>query len=61
MKATAKNIAKYVNESMDRHPSSNNISIGLPNLPKVTMDALKNNYGFKVVRREFLGYVHFER
>lgn len=69
MKPTAKNIARYANERMDREvilhgkvlPPSNNISIYLPKLNKHTLESLRNNYNFKVVRPEFLGYIYFER
>ncbi len=63
MKLTAKNIARYVIDRMDNGSvRSNNISIGLPKLNKNTLEALRNNYNFKVVREEgILGYVHFER
>ena len=70
MKPTARNIAEYVNKQLDRDITvkgkplykSNNIAISLPKLNKNTLEALRNNYNFKVVRVEgFLGYVYFER
>ena len=62
MKPTARNIAKYVNDSMDRGIKTNNVSIGFPKLNKNTLEALRNNYNFSCVRVEgILGYVHFER
>ena len=63
MKPTAKNIAKYVTDRMDNGSvKSDNISIGLPKLNKNTLEALRNNYNFKVVREEgILGYVYFKR
>ena len=61
MKPTAKNIAEYVNKQMDKPDHTNNLGVYLPNLNKNTLEALKNNYNFKTVRREFLGYVYFER
>ena len=61
MKATAKSIARYVNEQLDQG-KGNNISIGLPKLRKVTLEALRDNYNFTTVRDEgFMGYVHFKR
>jgi hypothetical protein len=60
MKATAKNIAKYVNDKLDKY-DLNNISVCFGKLNKHTLYALQNNYGFKEVRREFSGYVYFRR
>ena len=60
MKPTAKNIAAYVNKSMDRS-GIDNVSVCLPKLPAVTLAALRNNYNFTTVQREFMGYIHFER
>lgn len=62
MKVTAKNIAAYVNQTLDKDKPINNVAISLPKLNKHTLEALRNNYNFKVVREEhFLGYVYFER
>ena len=66
MKPTAKNISRYINDQLDKHSldkhSSNNISVSMPKLKKQTLEALRNNYNFKIVRVEgFMGYVHFER
>lgn len=58
MKPTCKNITEYVNKRLNA-TESNNIAIRLPKLNKNTMTALQQN--FKIVRREFLGYIHFER
>ena len=60
-KPTAKNIAEYVNEHMNRPKGGNNLGVFLPNLNKHTLESLRDNYNFKTVRREFLGYVYFER
>ncbi len=61
MKPTARNISRYINGKLDK-TSLNNISVSLPKLTKQTLEALRNNYNFKVVRVEgFMGYVHFER
>lgn len=69
MKPTAKNIAGYVNQSLDKpliikgkeYPRGNNIAICLPGLNKNTLEALRNNYGFKSVDVGALGYIRFER
>ena len=61
MKPTAKNISRYINDKLDK-TSLNNISVSLPKLTKQTLEALRKNYNFKIVRVEgFMGYVHFER
>ena len=61
MKPTARNIAEYIDKKLDK-TSLNNISVSMPKLKKQTLEALRNNYNFKIVRVEgFMGYVHFER
>ena len=59
MKATCKNITKYVNAQMDR-TGIDNISIGLPKLNKNTLNALRDNFKDVNVNQPF-GYVRFER
>ena len=68
MKPTCKNITEYVNKKLSTPtfrkdgtelPPCNNIGIYLPNLNQNTFNALKAN--FKIVRREFMGYVYFEK
>ena len=61
MKPTVKNIANYINDKLDKN-ELNNISVSMPKLNKHTLEALRNNYGFRVVNEEgIFGYVHFER
>ena len=65
MKPTAKNIAKYVNDKLDKSKENwwggDNIYISLPKLNKNTLEALRNNYNFTTVKVEIFGYVYFKR
>jgi hypothetical protein len=67
IKPTCKNITAYVKKKFTEpiirngktYPPTNNISIYLPNINKNTFKALQAN--FRVVEREFMGYIHFEK
>lgn len=57
MKITHKHI-DHINKQMDRMKVGN-VAIYIPNLTDKNIETLKKH--FAVVRREFFGYVYFER
>lgn len=60
MKATARTLARYVNQRLDKH-DIDNVSINLPRLNKHTLNSLRSNYNFSSVTLEPFGYIRFER
>ena len=57
----AKDVSKYVHDTMDR-TKTDKIAISMAKLRPEVLEALRTNYGFsKVEPWGYLGYVDFER